>query len=96
MGRKKKIHGSKNRLFRNFGRSQKKIRSKKLIKKNTVIQDNDICEDFKNFVPFATADLSTQGLKYGTNYRNNLNGLLFKRDEPHYVGKLRCVIRKSK
>ena len=41
-------------------------------------------------------DNATQGLKYGTNYRNNLNGLLFKRDEPHYVGKLRCVIRISK
>ena len=82
--------------FETSDEAKKKTEVKNLLKKNIVIQDNDICEDIINFVPFATVDLSTQGLKYGTNYRNNLNGLLFKRDEPHYVGKLRCVIRISK
>ena len=72
----------------------KKKDVKKLLRKDIIIEDDDICDDeIENFVPFATVDLSTQGLKYGTNYRNNLNGLLFKRDEPHYVGKLRCIIR---
>ena len=82
--------------FEKSEEDKKKTEVKNLLKKNIVIQDNDICDDINNFVPFATVDLSTQGLKYGTNYRNNLNGLLFKRDEPHYVGKLRCVIRISK
>jgi hypothetical protein len=73
----------------------KKKDVKKLLRKDIIIEDDDICDEdeISNFVPFATVDLSTQGLKYGTNYRNNLNGLLFKRDEPHYVGKLRCIIR---
>jgi hypothetical protein len=72
----------------------KKKDVKKLLRKDIVIEDEDICDDeIMNFVPFATVDLSTQGLKYGTNYRNNLNGLLFKKDDPHYVGKLRCIIR---
>ncbi len=72
----------------------KKKDVKRLLRKDIIIKDDDICDDeIANFVPFATVDLSTQGLKYGTNYRNNLNGLLFKRDEPHYVGKLRCIIR---
>ena len=72
----------------------KKKDVKKLLRKDIIVEDDDICDDeIDNFVPFATVDLSTQGLKYGTNYRNNLNGLLFKRDEPHYVGKLRCIIR---
>ena len=82
--------------FETSDEAKKKTEVKNLLKKNIVIQDNDICEDIQNFVAFATVDLSTQGLKYGTNYRNNLNGLLFKKDEPHYVGKLRCVIRISK
>ena len=73
--------------FETSDEAKKKTEVKNILKKNIVIQDNDICEDIQNFVPFATVDLSTQGLKYGTNYRNNLNGLLFKRDEPHYVGK---------
>ena len=81
--------------FETSDEAKKKTEVKNILKKNIIIQDNDICEDFQNFVPFATVDLSTQGLKYGTKYRNNLNGLLFKRDEPHYVGKLRCVIRIS-
>ena len=71
----------------------KKKDVKKLLRKEIIIEDEDICDDIENFISFATVDLSTQGLKYGTNYRNNLNGLLFKKDEPHYVGKLRCIIR---
>ena len=80
--------------FETSEEDKKKKDVKKLLRKDIIIEDDDICDDeIKNFVPFATVDLSTQGLKYGTNYRNNLNGLLFKRDEPHYVGKLRCIIR---
>ena len=82
--------------FKTTDEAKKKSEVKDILKKNIVIKDNDTCEDIKNFETFASVDLSTQGLKYGTNYRNNLNGLLFKRDEPHYVGKLRCVIRISK
>ena len=80
--------------FKTTDEEIKKKDTKKLLRKDIVIEDEDICNDeIKNFVPFATVDLSTQGLKYGTNYRNNLNGLLFKKDDPHYVGKLRCIIR---
>ena len=80
--------------FQTSEEETKKKDVKKLLRKDIIIEDDDICDDeIENFVPFATVDLSTQGLKYGTNYRNNLNGLLFKRDEPHYVGKLRCIIR---
>lgn len=71
----------------------KKKEVKKLLKKEIVIEDPSIYDGTDTFVPFASVDLSLQGLKYGTNYRNMLNGLLFKRDEPHYVGKLRCIIR---
>lgn len=71
----------------------KKNDVKKLLKKEIIIEDPDIYDGKEKFVPFASVDLSLQGLKYGTNYRNNLNGLLFKKDEPHYVGKLRCLIR---
>ena len=80
--------------FETTEEEKKKKDVKKLLRKDIIIEDDNICDDeIPNFVPFATVDLSTQGLKYGTNYRNNLNGLLFKRDEPHYVGKLRCIIR---
>ena len=65
----------------------------KLLRKNIVIEDQDICRENEKFKPFAGLDLSIMGLKYGTNYRNNLNGLLFKKDKPYYIGKLRCVIR---
>ena len=66
---------------------------KRLLKKQIIIEDQDIYDGKEKFIPFASVDLSLQGLKYGTNYRNNLNGLPFKKDEPHYVGKLRCLIR---
>ena len=80
--------------FKTTDEEIKKKDVKKLLRKDIVIEDEDICDDeIKNFESFASVDLSTQGLKYGTNYRNNLNGLLFKKDDPHYVGKLRCIIR---
>ena len=66
------------------------------MKKEIIIEDNDICENIQDFVEFASVELSLQGLKYGQNYRNTLNGLLFKIDKPHYVGKLRCIIRINK
>ena len=66
---------------------------KKLLRKNIVIEDQDIINENEKFKPFAGLDLSIMGLKYGSNYRNNLNGLLFKKDKPYYIGKLRCVIR---
>jgi hypothetical protein len=66
---------------------------KKLLRKNIVIEDQDIINENEKFKPFAGLDLSIMGLKYGSNYRNNLNGLLFKKDKPYYIGKLRCDIR---
>jgi hypothetical protein len=68
----------------------------KILSKEIIIEDSDICQNFENFVEFASVELSLQGLKYGEKYRNSLNGLLFKREKPHYVGKLRCIIRISK
>ena len=79
-----------------FEKIEEEIRNKevqKLLRKNIVIEDQDICSENEKFEPFAGLDLSIMGLKYGTNYRNNLNGLLFKKDKPYYIGKLRCVIR---
>ena len=79
-----------------FEKIEEEIKNKevqKLLRKNIVIEDQDICSENEKFKPFAGLDLSIMGLKYGTNYRNNLNGLLFKKDKPYYIGKLRCVIR---
>jgi hypothetical protein len=68
----------------------------KILTKEIIIEDLDNCKNLENFVEFASVELSLQGLKYGEKYRNSLNGLLFKREKPHYVGKLRCIIRISK
>jgi hypothetical protein len=68
----------------------------KIFNKDIVIEDVDICKNIEDFVEFASVELSLNGLKYGEKYRNSLNGLLFKREKPHYVGKLRCLIRISK
>ena len=65
----------------------------KWLKKNIIIEDQDIYNENEHFIPYASLDLSIQGLKYGANYRNNLNGLLFKKEKPYYIGKLRCLIR---
>lgn len=64
--------------------------------KNISVEDSDICKNIEDFVEFASVEVSLQGLKYGEKYRNSLNGLLFKKEKPHYVGKLRCLIRISK
>ena len=79
-----------------FEKTEEEARKKevqKLLRKDIAIEDQDICSENELFKPYAGLDLSIQGLKYGTNYRNNLNGLLFKKDKPYYIGKLRCVIR---
>jgi hypothetical protein len=67
----------------------------KTLKKNVVIEDEDICCK-EDFVEIASVELSLQGLKYGQKYENKLNGLLFRKEAPHYVGRLRCVIRINK
>lgn len=77
----------------NFDAKKQVLRN---LKKEIIIEDNDICENIQDFVEFASVELSLQDLKYGQNYRNTLNGLLFKTDKPHYVGKLRCIIRINK
>ena len=79
--------------FEKTEEESKKKEVQKLLKKNITIEDQDIVGENEQFIPYAGLDLSIQGLKYGTNYRNNLNGLLFKKDKPYYIGKLRCVIR---
>lgn len=82
--------------FENNQSSEKEKVATNLFSKEIVIEDNDLCKITDNFIQFATVELSLQGLKYGENYRNSLNGLLFKQDKPYYVGKLRCVIRISR
>jgi LMBR1 domain-containing protein 1 len=79
--------------FQKTDEETKKKEVQKLLRKNITIEDQDIVGENEQFRPYAGLDLSIQGLKYGTNYRNNLNGLLFKKDKPYYIGKLRCVIR---
>ena len=80
-------------IFEKTEEETKKKEVQKLLRKDITIQDQDIVGPNELFIPFAGLDLSIQGLKYGTNYRNNLNGLLFKKDKPYYIGKLKCVIR---
>ena len=70
-----------------------KKEGQKLLRKNITIEEQDIVGENEQFIPYAGRDLSKQGLKYGKNYRSNLNGLLFKKDKPYYIGKLRCIIR---
>jgi hypothetical protein len=67
----------------------------KTLKKNIVIEDEDVCNK-DDFIEIASVELSLQGLKYGQKYENKLNGLLFRKEAPHYVGRLRCVIRINK
>ena len=80
----------------NFEKLEEEAKNKevqKWLKKSIIIEDQDIYNENEHFIPFASVDLSIQGLKYGTNYTNNLNGLLFKKEKPYYTGKLRCLIR---
>jgi hypothetical protein len=72
---------------------EQKKEVKNILHQEIVIEDPNIYDETEKFIPFASVELSLQGLKYGTKYRNMLNGLLFKKDIPYYVGKLRCVIR---
>ena len=79
-----------------FEKSEEETKNKevqKWLKKSIIIEDQDIYNENENFISYASLDLSIQGLKYGSNYRNNLNGLLFKKEKPYYIGKLRCLIR---
>jgi hypothetical protein len=85
--------------FEKTEEEKKKNEIKKLLKNQIEIQDQDICGESEVFKPYAALDLSIQGLKYGTNYRNNLNGLLFKKDKPYFIGKLKLnflFIKKNK
>ena len=79
--------------FEKIEEETKKKEVQKLLRKNIAIEDQDICGENEHFISYAGLDLSIQGLKYGTKYRNNLNGLLFKKEKPYYIGKLRVVIR---
>ena len=72
---------------------EQKKEVKNILHQEIVIEDPNIYDETEKFIPFASVELSLQGLKYGTKYRNMLNGLLFKKDIPYYVGKLRCIIR---
>jgi len=79
-----------------FEKSEEETKNKevqKWLKKSIIIEDQDIYNENEHFISYASLDLSIQGLKYGSNYRNNLNGLLFKKEKPYYTGKLRCLIR---
>lgn len=78
------------------GKEKEKEEKKEILKNNIIIEDQDICKNYENFIQFASVELSIQGLKYGEKYRNSLNGLLFKEQKPHFTGKLRCTIRINK
>ncbi len=75
---------------------QKEIDLAKIFKKEIIIEDLDICTNYDEFNTFCSVDLSLNAVRYADKYRNTLNGLLFKEDKPHYVGKLRCLIRVNK
>lgn len=75
---------------------QKELDLAKIFKKEIIIEDLDICTNYDEFVTFCSVELSLNAVRYADKYRNTLNGLLFKEDKPHYVGKLRCLIRVNK
>lgn len=75
---------------------QKELDLVKIFKKEIIIEDLDICTNYDEFVTFCSVELSLNAVRYADKYRNTLNGLLFKEDKPHYVGKLRCLIRVNK
>jgi len=75
---------------------QKDLDLAKIFKRNIIIEDLDICNNIDEFVNFCSVELSLNAVRYADKYRNTLNGLLFKEDKPHYVGKLRCLIRVNK
>jgi hypothetical protein len=80
----------------NFQKTDEETEKKevpKLLRKNITIEDQDIVGENEQLILYAGLDLSIQGLKCAINYRNNLNGLLFKKDKPYYIGKLRCIIK---
>ena len=41
---------------------------KRLLKRQVIIWERDIYDGKEKFIPFASVDLSLQGLKYETNY----------------------------
>lgn len=75
---------------------QKEMDLAKIFKKEIIIEDLDVCNNYDEFVQFCSVELSLNAVRYADKYRNTLNGLLFKEDKPHYVGKLRCLIRVNK
>ena len=70
------------------------------LKKQTKItyDDKDLVSplDMQKFVEFASVELALNSLKCGPKYRNVLNALLFKKTQPHYVGKIKIIIRINK
>ena len=57
-----------------FEKIEEEIRNKevqKLLRKNIVIEDQDICSENEKLKPLTGLDLSIMRLKYGANYRNN-------------------------
>jgi hypothetical protein len=68
----------------------------KIFKREIIIEDLDIFTNIHEFVEFCSTEIDCTAVRYADNNRNTMNGLLFKEDKPHYVGKLRCLIRVSK
>jgi hypothetical protein len=75
---------------------QKQLDLVKIFKKEIIIEDLDICNNYEEFETFCSVELSLNSVRCAEKYRNTLNGLLFKEEKPHYVGKLRCLIRVNK
>lgn len=82
--------------FNEDPKRKKELELIKIFKKDITIEDTYMCNNYEEFVPFCSVELSLNAVRYADKYRNTLNGLLFKEDKPHYVGKLRCVIRVNK
>lgn len=68
----------------------------KIFKKKIIIEDLDICTNIDEFVEFCGVEICCSAARYADKNRNTMNGLLFKEKKPHYVGKLRCLMRISK
>lgn len=68
----------------------------KLFKKEIIIEDLDTFTNIEDFVEYCGVQIECSAVRYADNNRNTMNGLLFKEDKPHYVGKLRCLMRVNK
>ncbi len=81
----------------NKSNAKKEEKAKKILPKQISIEDEDIIEKQDlgkdNFEVIASVELSLQGLKYGPDFRNKMNGVLFKNEGNKCIGNINCIIR---